>query len=335
MGNGVRFKHTVNTQGGSSGAPCFNSAYEVVGLHQAGPEEAPEGVPNRAVPVHRFRQKIIDKLAEPLPEVKPILALAGGKTVIGRAATQQWIWRAIPKAADAPGSSSSKILVVKGAEGTGKKFTVDILRTVLTDGPHIVADLDAGNMIEDTPLTFAGKVLVSLTANDKRLPPNQGLTTDLNWLKLTLMPAIRKEIDEVRAERTVWIVFRYPADGVLPERSKIRDALDALYAQVGQVDWLRLVLLGLQVDVPEEVSAVTTTESLKLVGGAEVATYFQRRWTELGVPADPALLETLADDIVAEVRGDSETPPANYHERLVTRVVKLERALAKRLKKPR
>jgi hypothetical protein len=33
---GTRIRHTVNTEGGSSGAPCFNSAWELIGVHHVG-----------------------------------------------------------------------------------------------------------------------------------------------------------------------------------------------------------------------------------------------------------------------------------------------------------
>lgn len=35
-GNGTRLKHKVNTEGGSSGAPCFNAKWELVALHHSG-----------------------------------------------------------------------------------------------------------------------------------------------------------------------------------------------------------------------------------------------------------------------------------------------------------
>lgn len=333
MGQGVRFKHTANTKGGSSGGPCFNSEYVVVGLHQAGGRK--NGVLNRAVPIHPIQAKIVAKLQDPPPELKTILALNDGHVVIGRDDTQQWIWRAVPKDPPAQRGAGGRILVVKGSEGRGKEFTLDILRTLLAGGPHIIADLDAGNMIEDTPLTFVGKVLAALNVNAKELPrSNESLTTDLNWLKLTLMPAVRNAINGVRGDRTVWIAFRYPKDGVLPEGSKIRDALDAFYAQVGQVDWLRLVLLGLRVEVPDEVKGERTIENLKPLSGTEVATYFVRRWTELGVPSDRVTLASFANKIVRELGGDNEAPPAEYHEELAKEVVDLERSLAEALRTP-
>src|SRR5262249_44706738 len=66
LGRGVRFKHTANTKDGSSGGPCFNSDYEVVGIHQAGARSSKRRrkIPNRAVPVRAFLGKITDVLAD-------------------------------------------------------------------------------------------------------------------------------------------------------------------------------------------------------------------------------------------------------------------------------
>lgn len=56
-GNGTRVTYTVNTEGGSSGAPCFNTDWELVALHHSGdpnfdPDHKPEyneGIPLAAI----------------------------------------------------------------------------------------------------------------------------------------------------------------------------------------------------------------------------------------------------------------------------------------------
>jgi hypothetical protein len=53
-GNGTRVKHRVNTEGGSSGSPCFDSRLELIGVHHAGDpnfdlEHRPEY--NEAIPL--------------------------------------------------------------------------------------------------------------------------------------------------------------------------------------------------------------------------------------------------------------------------------------------
>jgi hypothetical protein len=111
----------------------------------------------------------------------------------------------------------------------------------------------------------------------------------------------------------VWVGINFPEDGVLPVGSKIRDALDALYMQVREVEWLRLVLLGLRVDVPEEVRADTTTETLKPLSVSDVATYFKRRWTEKGAFADEVIMETLAEDVVQSEGGRMKVRPSNIN----------------------
>ena len=56
-GNGTRLKYTVNTEGGSSGAPCFNADWNLVALHHSGDPnfdsdhkpEYNEGIPIEAI----------------------------------------------------------------------------------------------------------------------------------------------------------------------------------------------------------------------------------------------------------------------------------------------
>ena len=55
--NGTRLKYTVNTEGGSSGAPCFNAEWDLVALHHSGDPnfdsdhkpEYNEGIPIEAI----------------------------------------------------------------------------------------------------------------------------------------------------------------------------------------------------------------------------------------------------------------------------------------------
>jgi V8-like Glu-specific endopeptidase len=338
LGNGVRFKHTANTDGGSSGGPCFNDAYEVIGIHQAGRRPARKlarRLPNRAVPIRPIAEKLKPRLSDPPPEMKPIIVLESGEPVLGREVVQQWAWRAVAKDGPIPAESGGKILVVKGGEGRGRKFTLAILRTLLAGPNHIVADLDAGNMVEDTPVTFAGKVLTALHADVSLLPEHQNLTTDVNWLRLTLMKRTLEAIDRVRGNRTVWLGIVFPNDGDLPENTKIREALDALYGQVKTVDWLRLMLLGLRIDLPEEVRKEATIETLKPVSADEVMSYLLQRWTPSGAAVKNDQLKAMIDDWVEQAWGtDPEKPPPDYHSELVATIrryeVRIERSLRSR-----
>ncbi|MEO8380196.1 MAG: serine protease [Acidobacteriota bacterium] len=49
-GNGTRLWHRTNTETGSSGAPCFNAAWDLIALHQGGHTSA-EGPYNQAIPI--------------------------------------------------------------------------------------------------------------------------------------------------------------------------------------------------------------------------------------------------------------------------------------------
>lgn len=63
--NGTRMRHSVNTEPGSSGAPCLDAALRLVGLHHAGDPTFGPARHNVAVPIGRIRAL----LAERCPEV--------------------------------------------------------------------------------------------------------------------------------------------------------------------------------------------------------------------------------------------------------------------------
>jgi hypothetical protein len=63
-GNKTRVKYNVNTEGGSSGSPCFNAAWELVALHHSGdpnfdPEHKPEY--NEGIPVSAILQLLTSR----------------------------------------------------------------------------------------------------------------------------------------------------------------------------------------------------------------------------------------------------------------------------------
>lgn len=62
----TRFRHTVNTERGSSGAPVFDAALKLAGLHHAGHETGPGGAPgfNQAIP---FKLVLADARAKGAP----------------------------------------------------------------------------------------------------------------------------------------------------------------------------------------------------------------------------------------------------------------------------
>ena len=68
--NGTRLRHRVNTEGGSSGSPCFDGNFSLVGVHQAGDPRAPlqgKAQFNQAIPIGRIRRDLEAQNLWPLP----------------------------------------------------------------------------------------------------------------------------------------------------------------------------------------------------------------------------------------------------------------------------
>jgi len=62
--NGTRLKYKVNTEGGSSGAPCFNTSFDLVALHHSGdPNFAPDHKPtyNEGIPIDAILKLLTER----------------------------------------------------------------------------------------------------------------------------------------------------------------------------------------------------------------------------------------------------------------------------------
>ena len=57
-GNETRFRYTTNTEPGSSGSPCFNSDWDLIGLHHMGDPDSELPMWNQGIPVYTIRKRL-------------------------------------------------------------------------------------------------------------------------------------------------------------------------------------------------------------------------------------------------------------------------------------
>ena len=128
----TRLAYNAETAGGTSGAPCFNQNYELVGVHNAA--FAPHNIPifNQAVP---FRGSNEAAAAAAIPMSRPAARPRSGasapiasspRVIIGRKTAADWIDKG---ATELPASRSSVSMPRRRSTArSGKTFSLDILK---------------------------------------------------------------------------------------------------------------------------------------------------------------------------------------------------------------
>lgn len=223
----LRLLHDCQTFPGSSGAPCFDSDWNVVALHQAGMARGATMV-GRAVPVERWlpmleQIPVEDEVAR-LPVV-PSVDGAPAQPVIGRRDAQRRIWRAL--ADDAP--ATDRLFVVNGRPGRGKTFTARLADAIVKPRGHIIKLVDFMNA---TWSDAGGSPAEAITA---RLVGALGLAGDGRDLVSAL--------DGV--EPPLWLVLDDIAASGLASAVGVVDLVEALIAALdGPLPRLRLILTG-------------------------------------------------------------------------------------------
>ncbi|MDR7274079.1 trypsin-like serine peptidase [Catenuloplanes atrovinosus] len=260
----VRYLHDVNTLGGSSGAPVFDQRWRIVALHQGGVT----GVRNRAVPVRDW-SPILDR---PLPDGVPyvhVLPRLNNHPVIGRRLTQQRMWRAIRH--DAP--PVERLFVLRGAPGTGKRFTKLLVREFVerhSDG--VVVTLDLANALAQDADGFARWITGALSAPEPALAHSDVLTTAPREVRDGVLPGLTQRVSEVGGDRPVWLVLEGFGGASLDVPAGVKDVVVNLMGRLADNPSQRLVLVGWDEPPPEGFEAAI--EELSFPTAYDVAAHF-------------------------------------------------------------
>jgi hypothetical protein len=293
MANGGHaFFHSANTLGGSSGAPCFNHEFQLVGIHQgeiADPAAAgapveldAEGRPRRVNVAILLSAALADTggaLDAPSAGVylRELLLQDGRRwPVLDRRDFQDWVRASVL-------DGESRILAVPPADrGQGMSFLVEILQAMLPADRHRVARLSADLFQGDGPVAFAGRLLAALGA-DGALGGSDGDTTDAAWLRREFAPALVERLDAARDGRLIWIALD-DLRVTLADRTGLRELLDLLYEQSAARPWLRFVLLGYGGAPPAAARPLMAKMTLDPIDLAEAEAYFEEHLAPFGPP---------------------------------------------------
>ncbi len=246
----VRCLHDASTHHGSSGAPVFDSQWRIVALHQGGTQAVPPGDAggghNRAVPVQGWRdhvESIERSLGDGVPYLR-VLKTSMDLTpypypVIGRRETQRRVWRAMRPDA----TPQDRLLIVRGARETGRRFTKRLVREMVSSTDGVLAALDMANTLDDSVAGFVERIAGALSAQ-LRLPRSAWLTTRQRAIRDDLVPVLGQLLQSLAGDRAVWLVLEGFGDASAAIPATVTDVISDLGSRLRDFPSLRLVLVG-------------------------------------------------------------------------------------------
>jgi hypothetical protein len=161
----TRLRYDAETAGGTSGAPCFNQDYELVGMHNAAYRPHNIAVFNQAVHFGTIMNKLrpkyppnADESASTLWSVSPDSLKP--RVIVGRQGLMNWISGAMT---EFPVSRSQRIHAVQATRRGGKTFSIEILKAALRDASDRFVEFGTGmEKIPTTAADFASAIVTQI-----------------------------------------------------------------------------------------------------------------------------------------------------------------------------
>ncbi|MEO7060731.1 MAG: trypsin-like peptidase domain-containing protein [Lapillicoccus sp.] len=250
----LRMLHSANTQGGSSGAPVFDSEFRVIGLHQAGGPTplAGDEARNRAVPVLPWAPALAaiahGSAAPPVVRSVSVVDAFGQSvecTVIGRRTTQERIWRSVSPDA----TPQERLLAVLGAPGLGLRFTKYLVHDLATRFGGTYASLDVANCQSDTAADFADRLAGAFAVTAEHAV-SSGLTTSQRDVRNATAPGLATTLDTLAGSGGAWLVLEGFDSTLARPSAAVLDLVRQLVLELPRARRLRLVLAGWQESLP-------------------------------------------------------------------------------------
>ena len=311
----LRFLHGANTVKGSSGGPCFDTAFMLFGFHQgewanAGDNSHPK---NRGIPLARVMEHIkaeIQNLPTPDPSETPIWRLGATDKlapVIGCDTFQTLVWRSAI-------AGKPKVLIVLGDRaGSGKTFRLAVLSAMLPDAGHLKVLLTA-DQISKMPAAHLAEVICQTAgaAPPAIVPVTDYNSTTTTWLKDEVVRKTIAALDAVRNGRLVWLLLsELNKSDIQGEHAS--PFLFLLYEQAATLDWLRVVLDGMKGDVPATVKDVAERHRVPPIVASDISTYLRRALADLQIPEDAGVevsAQVMQGDLDDAIAADPSTAMA-------------------------
>lgn len=284
-----RFLHRANTLDGSSGAPCVDAEFRFVGFHQAGLKPGEGATPksfNRGVPITALLTDIQPRLVQ---ETVPMVLEAGDPPVpvIGRDQFQTLVRAAA--GAGGGGVRVPQLLLVRVEQPQGEAVAArhselvvarQLLDKLLPASTEKFLPFSATSLPArpETLIREMARLLGDTDADNLVLPPEaESGTTRPSWIRDQLVPAFVAAIGKHAAARRIWLVIDDLDLHAVPP-GPVPEFLSAVYEQLPNIGWLRVVLFGYSGTVSPKAAPVLRQARLADPTEAELATYFERRF---------------------------------------------------------
>jgi hypothetical protein len=327
----IRYLHDANTLEGSSGAPLFDQRWRVVGVHQAGARVVPQAqdaagldaaARNRAVPIRHLCDRL-DRMGPPPADNAPVITYLQSATdlnpypypVIGRRRTQDSLWRGMRT--DAP--AADRLLIVRGAPGTGKRFTKRLVREYLEAHRAAVVTLDLANVLTDDAASFARRIAGAMSVAVPE-PAGERVTTAPWDARREVAPALGRTWQELARRRAVWLVLEGFAGASLDVPTAVSDVVTAIVRQLPEYPLLRLILVGWMEAPPPGLEK--SIEDLAAPTADDVAAHF----LPPGEPSDPEVV-ALAARLLTEAHAEGLAGYDAAHRVVATIATRLATAM--------
>jgi Trypsin-like peptidase domain len=311
----LRFLHGANTVQGSSGGPCFDTAFMLFGFHQgewAG--TGGNGHPmNRGIPLARVLEHIkaeIQNLPTPDPSEMPIWQLGRVRPseqpdpIIGCDTFQTVVWRSAI-------AGKPKVVLINGDHaGCGKSFRLAVLSAMLPDAGHLKILLTA-DQISKMPAARLAEVICQTAgaAPPAIVPVAEYDSTTTTWLKDEVVRKTVAALDAVRNGRLVWLLLSELNKSEI-QGEHASPFLFLLYEQAATLDWLRVMLDGMRGDVPATIKDVSERHRVPPVTLGDIATFLRRAVAELDVQSEAGVrvaAKQAQRDLDAAIAADPST----------------------------
>jgi hypothetical protein len=280
---GTRIRYVTNTAKGSSGAPCFNQKFTLVGLHNAyvGPEEKP--LANQAIRLDHIAQLIRQNVAVNLAAPNTLLWSISRdreepRVILGREKLLKWLSKTKLARLEDRVYAAQAILPRAGCS-----FSADVLHAEIRDTktPRAVYG-KSGQQIPDTPEDFLYSLLRELGIDRSKVermperpqqeigqgpsPPPGGevdkhdrwLATDLpEWLSRVITSHVERKVD-VRLAAKQSVAFYKQQDAQPPAEVKAQaEAPDPILVRSVQWDIAYVVIDDLRVNEYRGIGPIT------------------------------------------------------------------------------
>ncbi|PVM71684.1 hypothetical protein DDF65_23550 [Caulobacter radicis] len=242
----ARVPHDSLTNGGSSGAACVNTRYELVGIHQGRWEPA-----RRLVPLTRFHGPVMEQVRT---DVAPrflwsLTDTLDGQLVIGRDLFFEGVAEASRPGGRVRGVRVSRMNLTAGT--TGLAFSAALLETVLDRDPgrHLLIRLGFDQPLQDLLGQVRRRAAEAGLALEPDAAPEGARAGDTTPEAAAgdearrLAQALDAAVLAKGPDRLLWFFFENPATGLTEgERIAFEAFVDAALKQPG----LRMVIAGFE-----------------------------------------------------------------------------------------